>query len=200
MTEPPATDAGWYDGVDRDDPAAATEAIANRTAEAPRDWPTRAVESGFAADEADYYDALHGASMAATRAAARKRERADDRQLIHAVRAMSDCQRVANELAERVSEWAKSKREDAGAGVEYARQLADEDGEEALVSLATCRAYSTPAPASPRRLLAHSDTRSASSLTTRWQSSIARILRFNCWSSALSRSRIRSRAAAVVAS
>ena len=136
MTEPPATDAGWYDGVDRDDPAAATEAIADGSAEAPRDWPTRAVESGFAADEADYYDALHGASMAATRAAARERERADDRQLIHAVRAMSDCQRVANELAERVSEWARSKREDAGAGVEYARGLADEDGEEALVSLA----------------------------------------------------------------
>jgi nucleolar protein 56 len=44
---------------------------------------------------------------------------------------MDDCERVANELAERVAEWAGATREDAGTGVQYARDLAarvDENG------------------------------------------------------------------------
>jgi nucleolar protein 56 len=137
MAEDSAPGTGWFVDVPRDDPAAATEAIANRTAEAPRDWPTLAVDSGFADDEPDYYDALHQATMAATRGAVRERERADDRQLIHAVRAMDDCERVANELAERVAEWGGSTREDEGVGIEYARSLAAEEAaEDAVASLA----------------------------------------------------------------
>jgi len=136
MTGDERTSGGWFEGVDSGDEAAAVDAVLNGRADETAEWPALAVGAGFADDESAYYETLHEATMAATRAAARERERADDRQLIHAVRAMDDCQRVANELAERVSEWAKSRRGDAGAGVEYARQLAEEDGDEALVSLA----------------------------------------------------------------
>ncbi|MFB6205945.1 MAG: NOP5/NOP56 family protein [Haloglomus sp.] len=118
---------GWFEQVDRGDPDAAREAIENGTAEQPADWPARAVESGFAEDEADYYDALHEATVHATRRAVQERERAGDQQLRHRVRAMDDCDRVANELAERVAEWAGSLVEDAGTGVEYARELAERD-------------------------------------------------------------------------
>ena len=59
-------------------------------ADAPADWPALAVESGFAGSEREYYDALHEATLYAARQAVRERERAGDRQLIHAVRAMDD--------------------------------------------------------------------------------------------------------------
>ncbi|MFT4883576.1 MAG: nucleolar protein 56 [Natronomonas sp.] len=135
----PSTD-GWFEGVDRGDTTAAAEAIRSGRADSTADWPARAVASGFATDEDDYYDALHEATMAATRAAVQEAESADDKQLIHAVRAMDDCDRTANELAERVAEWAGSVREDAGTGVDYARELAEEaeevDAETPLVSLA----------------------------------------------------------------
>jgi nucleolar protein 56 len=118
--------SGWFEGVDRDDEAAA-EAIREGTAEAPADWPAHAVESGFAADEDEYYALLHDASMAATRAAVQEYERSDDRQLRHAVRAMDDCERVANELAERVAEWAGTLVDEPGTGVEFCRGLAERD-------------------------------------------------------------------------
>jgi nucleolar protein 56 len=118
---------GWFEGVVRGDLDAARESIETGGADAPADWPARAVETGFADDEADYYGALHGATIHATREAVRERERADDQQLKHAVRAMDDCDRVANELAERVTEWAGSLLGDAGEGVEGAREVADRD-------------------------------------------------------------------------
>ncbi|PSQ43010.1 nucleolar [Halobacteriales archaeon QS_9_68_42] len=139
MSDEDPSDSGWFEGTDREDAEAVATAIRGESADAPFDWPTRAVETGFADDENDYYSLLHGATMRVTREAIREREQSDDQQLKRTIRAMDDCQRVANELAERVSEWAKSKREDAGAGVEYTRQLADEDdADESLVSLA-CR-------------------------------------------------------------
>jgi len=97
-----AMDAGWFAGLAPDDVDAAAESVRDSTAERPRDWPALAVEAGFADDESAYYETLHETTMAATRRAVREREEADDRQLIHAVRAMDDCQRVANELAERI--------------------------------------------------------------------------------------------------
>jgi nucleolar protein 56 len=112
---------GWFAGADPE------AAIREGSADAPRNWPTRAVESGFAADESEYYEALHEAAVAATGAAAAERERADDRQLVHAVRAMDDAGRVANELAERVSEWAGSLYGESGGGVDYARAVAGRD-------------------------------------------------------------------------
>jgi len=112
--------AGWFEGLDPGDTAGAATAIREGSADAPDDWPAVAVESGFADDDAGYYDALHGATLRATREAVHEAERADDKQLIHAIRAMDDCERVANELAERVAEWAGSRRGDAGTGVAYA--------------------------------------------------------------------------------
>ncbi|WP_101297257.1 NOP5/NOP56 family protein [Halegenticoccus soli] len=133
------TDA-WFAGVAPGDVDAAAERIREGAADAPDDWPARAVEAGFAADEEEYYAALREATVEAARTAAAERERADDRQLVHAVRAMDDAERTANELAERLSEWAGTLYPDAGAGVPYARDLAEgePDGpvEERVVSLA----------------------------------------------------------------
>ena len=137
MTDTSPGASGWFEGMKPDDTEAAAAAIRDGRAEAPADWPALAVESGFAGSEEEYYDALHEATIAAARAAVRERERAGDRQLIHAVRAMDDCDRVANELAERVTEWAGSLLEDAGEGVEGAREVAERaDAPEALRSLA----------------------------------------------------------------
>jgi nucleolar protein 56 len=55
----------------------------------------RAVEAGFAANEDDYYDELHAATVDATRQAVRDRERADDQQLVHAVQSTDDLVRTA---------------------------------------------------------------------------------------------------------
>jgi len=132
------TDAGWFESVPPDDLEAARKAIENGSAESPKDWPAKAVKTGFAEDEEEYYNRLHEATIYAAREAAEEQERADDQQLKHSIRAMDDCLRVANELAERVAEWAGSTRDDADTGVEYARALADETDEEPLVTLA-CR-------------------------------------------------------------
>jgi nucleolar protein 56 len=140
MNENTDGDTGWFAGVARGDLDAARTAIETGTAESPEDWPSEAIEAGFADDEGDYYEALHEATVHATREAVREREMADDQQLKHSIRAMDDAERVANELAERVAEWAGSRREDAGTGVGYARRLVDEADEESesdrLVGLA----------------------------------------------------------------
>ena len=85
---------GWFADTDRDDPDSMATLIREGSADEPRDWPALALEAGFADDEDDYYDALREATTAATRAAVRERERADDRQLVHAVRAMDDIERI----------------------------------------------------------------------------------------------------------
>jgi nucleolar protein 56 len=136
MTDTDA-DAGWFAGSAADeaaggDEAAARDRIATGGADRPLDWPALAVERGFAASTDEYYDRLHEAAVAATRASVRERERADDQQLIHAVRAMDDCERTANELAERAAEWAGSLFDDAEPGVEGARAVADREPETEL--------------------------------------------------------------------
>jgi nucleolar protein 56 len=132
--------AGWFESVPPDDPAAARDAIDTGSAAVPDDWPARAVASGFAGSESEYYDRLHDAAVHAAREAVRERERADDQQLTHAVRAMDDAERVANELAERAGEWAGSLFDGAGPGVEAVRAVADRDAdgpaERRVVSLA----------------------------------------------------------------
>ena len=119
-----ATDAEWFEGVDSADLDGAREAIEFGSADAPADWPARAVDAGFADDEDDYYALLHEATVEAARDLATERERADDQQLRHAVRAMDDAERTANELAERVAEWAGSLFPDAGTGIGGAREVA----------------------------------------------------------------------------
>lgn len=131
---------GWFEGVDPTDLDGARTAIERGTAESPDDWPERAVKAGFADDEAEYYDLLHDATVSATRAMVAEAERAGDKQLIHAIRAMDDCERTANELAERLQEWAGSLFDDAGTGVDGARDVAarepSDPTEERAVSLA----------------------------------------------------------------
>ncbi|MFO7834054.1 MAG: NOP5/NOP56 family protein [Halohasta sp.] len=121
------TDRGWFADLAPGSVDAAREAIESGSAAEPADWPRRAVEAGFAESEADYYALLHEATVAATRAAVVDRERADDKQLLHAVRAMDDATRTANELAERLAEWAGTLFDDPGTGVAAARQLADRE-------------------------------------------------------------------------
>lgn len=134
-------DAGWFQDVDPGDSTAAVEAIRHGKASRPADWPTLAVESGFAANESEYYARLHSSVMQATRAAVVDHEQADDQQLIHAVRAMDDVNQTANELAERVDEWAGSLGHETSGGVEGAESVTRVDPstptETRLVALAT---------------------------------------------------------------
>ncbi|WP_264555237.1 NOP5/NOP56 family protein [Halocatena marina] len=132
---------GWFVGVDFDDDDRLAEQIRTGRSDVSdtndHDWPSLAVESGVASDEEEYYERLREVTLTATRAAVRERALADDRQIVHAVRAMDDAERVANELAERVSEWAGSRFEDAGAGVRYARSLAEKEPNEHGASATT---------------------------------------------------------------
>ncbi|EMA38598.1 NOP5/NOP56 family protein [Halobiforma nitratireducens] len=130
MTATDPERSGWFADVDPTDPEAAADAVRTGSADEPREWPTLAVESGVADDAEDYYELLKAATTAAARAEVTDREAADDRQLVHAVRAMDDCERTANELAERLSEWGGTVDPEAGTGVEYARELAAEDDHE----------------------------------------------------------------------
>lgn len=118
---------GWFAAVDPTEPEAHVRSILDGSADEPRDWPTLAVEAGFAADETAYYETLHRATLAAARVSVTDRERADDQQLVHAVRAMDDAERIANELAERVVEWAGTLFDDVDAGVDGAVAIADRE-------------------------------------------------------------------------
>jgi nucleolar protein 56 len=98
-------DGPWFSALSAETPAAA-DAVRDCRQDEPADWPTLAVERGVVPDREAYYDALHAATTAAARAAVEAHDRADDRRLVAAVRALDDVERVANELAERVEEWA----------------------------------------------------------------------------------------------
>lgn len=80
---------GWFAGLDPDDGAGAAERISDGTADAPAAWPQQAVESEFVEDTEEYYERPHAATVDATEAAVTERDRADDQQLAHAVRAMA---------------------------------------------------------------------------------------------------------------
>ena len=108
-----AADSGWFSGLNPDDADADSDAITAGPADQPADWPALAVESGFADSKSAYYERLREATLAAAREGVREREAADDQQLIHAVRALDDTRRVANELTERVAEWAGTRDADA---------------------------------------------------------------------------------------
>lgn len=114
---------GWFEGLDTDDTG--DTQIRHGSAAGAADWPQRAVETETVATEQEYYDWLHQATIAAARAEATEREQADDKQLVHAVRALDDCERTANELLERVAEWAGTHDEAASVDIEYASELAD---------------------------------------------------------------------------
>lgn len=139
------TDDAWFYGsggrpLDADDAEGLAARIRDGSADAPADWPQQATESGFVDDEDAYYEALHAATLAAARGEAREAARADDQQLVHAVRAMDDAERTANELAERLHEWAGGVFEDVDPGVEGARAVSAREPsnptEERVISLA----------------------------------------------------------------
>ena len=141
MTERTADrETGWFVGLDRGDFESTREAIETSSAVSPADWPTEAIEAGFATDEDDYYDALHEATVHAAREAAAEREQSNDQQLIHSIRAMDDTERTANELAERLAEWAGSRFEGVEPGIEGARAVAEREphgpAEERVIALA----------------------------------------------------------------
>lgn len=134
------TTEGWFEGVDPHDESEAARRVREGSAELPEDWPTAAVNSGAVEDEAEYYECLQAATIAAAETEIDAHERADDQQLIHAVRAMDDCENAANELAERASEWASSRFDERGAGIEYAATIAarkpDTDTDRRVIALA----------------------------------------------------------------
>lgn len=103
-----AAGEAWFANIEPDDINAGSAAIIDGTTESPREWSRVAVDIAYADSENDYYDRLHDATIQATRQEVRDREQADDKQLTHAIRASDDADRVANELAERVQEWAGS--------------------------------------------------------------------------------------------
>jgi nucleolar protein 56 len=124
--------SGWFEGLDPGDVEAACAAIRDGTASEPRDWPREAVEAGTVPDESAYYDWLHEATLAAAREEVTERELADDQQLIHAIRALDDCERVTNELTERLAEWAGTHDANARVDTEYIRQLAESEPDGSL--------------------------------------------------------------------
>lgn len=139
------TDDAWFDRpggrpLDADDVEDLTARVRDGSADAPADWPALATESGFVDDGDAYYEVLHAATLAAAREEAREAARADDQQLVHAIRAMDDAERTANELAERLHEWAGAVFDEAAPGVEGARTVAAREPsnptEERVVSLA----------------------------------------------------------------
>jgi nucleolar protein 56 len=114
----------WFETVAPDDVAGAAERIREGTAPEPREWPQEAISAGVVDDESEYYEWLHDVTLTAARTETAKRERADDQQLIHAIRALDDCQRVTNELTERLGEWAGTHDDDASIDIEYVNELA----------------------------------------------------------------------------
>ncbi|ESS07929.1 MAG: rRNA biogenesis protein Nop56/Nop58 [uncultured archaeon A07HN63] len=135
-----STGAGWFAGRAPEADADLRAAIRTGRADAPADWPTEAVEGGFADDTEAYYETLRAAAIDAAREAVAEREGADDQQLLHAVRAMDDATRTANELAERCHEWAGTQFDAVEPGIDGARTLADREPsdpvEERVVALA----------------------------------------------------------------
>lgn len=139
MTDTSNTEA-WFGDVEPGDISAASKALVNGSAEEPGHWPRLAVESGFVESEGEYYEWLHDATMQAARQEVQQREQADDQQLKHTIRAMDDVERTANELAERVDEWAGSLGHETAGGVSGAETIRDIDpsnpAETRLVALA----------------------------------------------------------------
>ena len=115
-------DPGWFERAGANGRGAT--AVREGSADQPREWPRLAVERGVVDDESAYYECLREATLTAAREAVAERESADDQQLVHAVRAIDDCARTANELTERVTEWAGTQDADAAVDIEYVRELA----------------------------------------------------------------------------
>ncbi len=129
---------GWFDGVDPEDIDKAVRGIQHGSAPEPNAWPALAVADGTVRDTARYYERLHAATCAAAIQAVETRGLADDEQVKHAIRTLDDLDRMQNELAERLAEWAT------------AANLAVDPRPAAIVELSS----HTPATPIERRLVA----------------------------------------------
>jgi nucleolar protein 56 len=95
MSDRPASSrGGWFKDLSPEDLDGAATAITDDVAEEPQDWSSIAVESGYVDSEDEYYERLHETTIHVTRREVRERERADDQQLKHAIRAMDDIGRL----------------------------------------------------------------------------------------------------------
>jgi len=65
MSEGTPARTGWFEGLERGDLDGARDAIETGSAESPADWPARAVETGFADTDEEYYAALREATISA---------------------------------------------------------------------------------------------------------------------------------------
>ena len=126
------TDGAWFESLDAGDVAGAAERVREGAASEHGDWPQEALGAGVVEDESAYYEWLHDATLAAARTETAERERADDQQLIHAIRALDDCQRVTNELTERLGEWAGTHDDDARIDIEYVTELASREPDDPI--------------------------------------------------------------------
>ncbi|MFB6086496.1 MAG: NOP5/NOP56 family protein [Halodesulfurarchaeum sp.] len=126
------SDRGWFRDLSEPDVERGAAAIRDGEAKAPGPWPELAVEEGFVDSRMDYYEALHEATIAAAAEAAAAMERATDRQLVHAIRAVDHLAETENELAERVTEWAGSQFGESREGIEYALEVAARSPETAV--------------------------------------------------------------------
>jgi len=113
---------GWFAGLDADNVDAGARAIRDESADEPADWPAQAVEAGSPRTRTSTTTASRRPLLQPREVQPVTANAPTTAEPVHAVRAMDDCRRTANELAERVAEWAASRYDDAGSGVEYARE------------------------------------------------------------------------------
>lgn len=137
MTDPDAREGAWFTGLAPADVDEAALAIRDGSAPSPAPWATLAVESGFVETTEEYYGSLREATIAAMEHAIAERAAAEDEHVKQRIRALDDVDRIANELAERIGEWATATEIDVDHGVEGALTLADRDDvDERIASLA----------------------------------------------------------------
>ena len=119
--------SAWFAGLDPDDLASAAAAIRGGGADQPHDWPALAIDSGYVESRDDYYTNLRTATISAIETAIDERAAADDERVKQQIRALDDVDRVANELAERVAEWATATGTDLEYGIDGVVALARDD-------------------------------------------------------------------------
>ena len=134
MTDADSFRSGWFFGLDQDDLDGAIESITNGSATESANWPEIAVETGFAESTERYYRTLRDATIAATELEIDRIAAADDEQVKQQIRALDDVERVANELAERVAEWATGIGVDVDPGIKGTIALADEESNDARIA------------------------------------------------------------------
>ena len=124
---------GWFAGLSPGDIDGAAAAIEEGSCDRPHAWPDRAVEAGFVDDTGEYYTILSESARAAAKAGVHRHAESDDERVKQAIRALEDVDRVSNELAERVREWAIA----ANVDIDGIEELADGSRDRRIARLAS---------------------------------------------------------------